>query len=113
MIRSEDNRTGPPTVTRSLDWSGVITVSELWKPSGGKRIHLEGWNVNTSAACTVTMFYGSTNDLGHRIFKGFYAADSGQGHLYTGKPLILPCDTEIRITTSATGGAITIYGYEA
>jgi len=96
---------------KTLDWTGVVTGSTIWDPTPGKTWNLTCIVINATDDCTVTIF-DDTNSTTNRIYKGKMAAL--QTVVIPLKPA-LPggaADNILKLTTSAAGGQITVFGYE-
>ena len=88
-------------VVKSYDWTGAVTNQAVWTPASGNRWIACCIVINTSGACTVTLFDGA-NDTEHRIFKGSLAANANvlSPHIY------FPCSS-IKIARSASPSCAT------
>jgi len=97
--------------TRTYDWSGAVTDAAIWTPESGNRWVVSMISISTTAECTVTIFDEDDSEV-DRLFKGIIEAK---------KTIIIPfpiprtardINRSLSITTSATGGYITVYGWE-
>ena len=102
---------GGTAVKKTLDWTGAITGSTVWDPTGGTKFVLTNIFVNATADCTVTLF-DQTDNTTNRIFKA-EMADKQSIEIPFKKPLeSATADNILKLTTSAAGGSITVVGYE-
>ena len=102
---------GGTTVKKTKDWTGAITGSTVWDPTTGKKFVLTNILINATAACTITLFDG-TDSTANRIFKAEMGAKQSIVIPFR-KPLESAAVNNIlKLTTSATGGQLTVIGYE-
>ena len=97
--------------TRIYDWSGAVTDADIWTPEAGNRWIVSMIAINTSEACTVTIFDEDDSEV-DRLFKGTLAANATVIIPYPIPRTAREIDRKLCITTSATGGFITVYGWE-
>lgn len=99
-------------VTKTYDWTQAVTEDTIWTPQSGNRFIISMIAINASGACTVSVFDEDDSEV-DRIFKGTLAANAT-----VVIPFPIPrCSREVnrklQVTTSATGGFITVYGWES
>jgi len=96
-------------VTKSID-AGQEANTVLWTPLTDAKIVIFDVIVSTSSATTVTVFY-DTDDVTHRIFKGYFQANQGVVMGFSGN-FTLPKNSVIKITNTEAISSITILGME-
>lgn len=99
-------------VTRTYDWSGGVTDATIWTPQSGNRFIISCISINTSAACTVSIYDESDSDI-DRVFKGALAANANVVIPFPIPRCSRDPDRKLNITTSATGGFVTVWGWES
>ena len=102
---------GGATVKKTLDWTGAVTGSTVWDPTGGTKFVLTQILLNATSDCTVTLF-DQTDDTTNRIFKAGMAEMQSIVIPFKKPVESAAADNILKITTSASGGTITVYGYE-
>ena len=98
-------------VKKTLDWAGAITGSTIWDPTAGKKFVIVNIIISCSAACTVTLF-DNTDTTANRILKGYFAENGGLVSNFSQPIISSTADNILKITTSAAGGSVTVFGYE-
>ncbi len=91
-------------------FTGATTDGVIWTPSDGCSIVITDIIFTTSEAATVTLFYDD-NAEDNRIVDGDFAANSGIAHSF--RPVTLPRNKPLLVTTSAGNLKIVVVGYEA
>jgi len=98
-------------IAKTYDWTGAVTGGTVWQPASGKKFVLCDLVLSASGACTVTLFDGTDNTT-LRVMKLNAVAGGGISFNYR-KPYVSAAGNNIlKITTSATGGFLTVSGYE-
>lgn len=108
MVENQNRRT---IVKKTYDWTDAVTAQAVWTPTSGTRFVLTNILISCSGACTVTLF-DNTDDTTNRIFKASLAANSSTAIDFTSPVSSSAVNYVLKITTSATGGFLTVYGYE-
>lgn len=108
VVLDRDNQT---FVKKTYDWTGAVTAQAVWTPSSGKKFVLTDMYVSVTADLTLTIF-DNTDDTTNRIMKLSLKASSGFIDNRSKPFMSLAANNVLKITTSATGGYITVCGYE-
>ena len=116
LTDSDGNIITTPYISKTLikktyDWAGLVTAQTVWDPTGGKKFVITNIIISCSAACTVTIF-DQTDDTTNRILKGYFAANGGLVSNFSQPIISSTADNILKITTSAAGGSLTVFGYE-
>ena len=98
-------------VSKSYTWSAEVTEADVWIPETGNRFIISNIIISSVGACTVTLFDEVDSSAG-RICKVNLAANT-----ITVIPFPIPrpssdINQSLQITTSATGGDLTVFGWE-
>ena len=99
-------------VTKGYDWSEAVTEQTVWQPYSGNRFVISCLMINTSGACTVSVF-DEVDDETNRLFKGVLAANATVIIPYPVPRVAADANRKLEITTSATGGYLTVWGWES
>jgi len=107
---------GPATaegggVTKSFDWTAQQDDKVLWTPFSGNRFIISHIIINASSACTVTIYDG-VDSLPNRVYKAALAANQTDTVVYNMPRVSDKTDQILYITTSASGGFVTVWGWE-
>ena len=97
--------------TRTYDWSGAVTDAAVWTPELGNRWVVSMISINTTAECTVTIFDEDDSEV-DRLFKGIIQAKNTVIIPFPIPRSAAEINRKLSITTSATGGYLTVYGWE-
>lgn len=98
-------------IAKTYDWTGAVTGGTVWQPAGGKKFVICDIVISASGACTVTLFDGTDNTT-LRVMKLNTVAGGGISFNYRKPYVSATADNILKITTSATGGFLTVSGYE-
>ena len=98
-------------VTRTYDWSGAVTDAAIWTPESGNRFIVSLISINTTAECTITIFDEDDSEV-NRLYKGIIQTKNTIVIPYPIPRVSSDIDRSLSITTSATGGYLTVYGWE-
>lgn len=98
-------------ITKSYDWSSAVNNVSIWTPASDKKFVILDIILSCSTGCTVTLF-DQTNNLTNRILKGYFITNGGLVCNYQKRRTSLANNNILKMTTSGTGGSITISGYE-
>jgi hypothetical protein len=98
-------------VYKSYDWTGAVNGASIWTPASDKKFVILDIIISCSVGCTVTLF-DQTDNLTNRILKGYFITNGGLVCNYQKGRLSLTNNNILKITTSGSGGSLTISGYE-
>jgi hypothetical protein len=98
-------------VVKTYDWTSAQTAQDVWTPAGGKKFVICDIVLTVSADCTVTLF-DETDSTTLRILKGTFKDGGGVVMNYRKPYVSAAANNDLKITTSATGGFLTVSGYE-
>ncbi len=92
-------------------WAAAATDDVIWQPATGNRFVVSLLLINTTDACVITIFDDDNDDV-DILYKGSLGAEQQVVIPY---PIPRPSagiNRALRITTSATGGYIQVWGWE-
>ena len=99
-------------VNIAYTWTGAVTDAVLWTPATGNRFVVSNIIVNTSGACTVAIFDDDESTI-DTLFKGALGANATVVIPYNIPRPSAGVNRSLRITTSATGGFVQVWGWKA
>lgn len=98
-------------VTKTYTWGAAATEVDVWVPQTGNRFIISNIIISSVGACTVTLF-DDDDDESNRIAKVNLAANTV---IEIPFPIPRPSsdpNKKLQVTTSATGGDLTVFGWE-
>lgn len=98
--------------TKIYTWSGAETEDDVWVPQSGNRYVISCIVISSVGACTVTLF-DHNDDESNRITKVNLAANTVVVIPFPIPRASSDPNKHLQITTSATGGDLTVYGWES
>lgn len=112
------HRFGFEPIHKDAEFTTQQTATALWTPASGKKIIITDVSVIVGGATdgTVSIFNGSGDTSGNRIFRGTIAVSTNKNFVYSqrlGTPFMGVVDGIIKITTSAAMTVdVLLRGYE-
>ena len=104
---------GKTGIVKGVDFAASQTAQALWTPASGKKFVITDLSINFSAAGTLTLYDGETNDAAHRVSKWAAVINGGAEHAYKMPRKSGTADNVLRYTTgTGAAGSLTVWGYE-
>jgi len=98
-------------IKKTYAWAGAVTGQAVWTPASGKKFVITDIILSASANCTVTLF-DNTDNTTNRIMKLYLTSNQVVTHNFSIPVTSSTANNVLKITTSAAGGDITVFGYE-
>ena len=99
-------------IPHAVDFSTGQTGETIWTPGSGLSFVIVGYHLSFSAAGTITVWEGATNNIGGRVFKHYGAENGGAAVAFSFWSRA--ADNVLKYTTgTGAAGSLTVFGFEA